>query len=330
MIEDEPPPRDRLALERFAAARLGKDVFDLSDVDAIRRRPDAARESPGARARATGSAWSGSTVPARRPCSGCSPASWRPDAAGCKRGRTVEIGAPDPGRGRARRGRRVLESVEQIAPARPSRHGGEASAPAARALRLHRDQLTTRIDDLSGGERRRLQCCGCCCRAQRAAPRRAHERPRHRHADRARGLPGLAGRDARRGLHDRYFLERVCDITYALLGDGSCVLCPAGSSSISRRGGRAGPPRRPGDRAGQGDVIAAEQRQAGRGSRPDRAAADQARRPGSTVPRSDGSGGERLRPARRRQAELNEATREHSALEDAWLERAEICLAMRR
>jgi len=28
--------------------------------------------------------------------------------------------------------------------------------------------------------------------------------------------------------HDRYFLERVCDVTYALRGDGSCVLLPGG------------------------------------------------------------------------------------------------------
>ena len=28
--------------------------------------------------------------------------------------------------------------------------------------------------------------------------------------------------------HDRYFLERVCDVSYALMGDGSCVLLPGG------------------------------------------------------------------------------------------------------
>ena len=28
--------------------------------------------------------------------------------------------------------------------------------------------------------------------------------------------------------HDRYFLERVCDVTYALRGDGRCVLLPGG------------------------------------------------------------------------------------------------------
>ena len=33
LIEDEPPPRDRLELQRFATQRLGKDVIDLEDVD---------------------------------------------------------------------------------------------------------------------------------------------------------------------------------------------------------------------------------------------------------------------------------------------------------
>ena len=32
LIADEPPPRDRLALEKFATARLGKQVYDLEDI----------------------------------------------------------------------------------------------------------------------------------------------------------------------------------------------------------------------------------------------------------------------------------------------------------
>ena len=36
LIEDEPPPRDRMSLERFAAARLGKDVIDVEDADLVR------------------------------------------------------------------------------------------------------------------------------------------------------------------------------------------------------------------------------------------------------------------------------------------------------
>ena len=36
LIDDEPPPRDRLELQRFAAQRLGKDVVDVEDVDLVR------------------------------------------------------------------------------------------------------------------------------------------------------------------------------------------------------------------------------------------------------------------------------------------------------
>ena len=42
LIDDEPPPRDRLELQRFATQRLGKDVIDVEDVDLVARRPDAA------------------------------------------------------------------------------------------------------------------------------------------------------------------------------------------------------------------------------------------------------------------------------------------------
>src|SRR5690606_34051645 len=36
LIEDVPPPRDRLELQRFATQRLGKDVIDVEDVDLSR------------------------------------------------------------------------------------------------------------------------------------------------------------------------------------------------------------------------------------------------------------------------------------------------------
>ena len=36
LIEDVPPPRDRLELQRFATQRLGKDVIDVEDVDLVR------------------------------------------------------------------------------------------------------------------------------------------------------------------------------------------------------------------------------------------------------------------------------------------------------
>ena len=36
LIEDVPPPRDRLELQKFATQRLGKDVIDVEDVDLLR------------------------------------------------------------------------------------------------------------------------------------------------------------------------------------------------------------------------------------------------------------------------------------------------------
>src|SRR5204862_1466466 len=39
LIEDVPPPRDRLELQRFATQRLGKDVIDVEDVDLRRGTP---------------------------------------------------------------------------------------------------------------------------------------------------------------------------------------------------------------------------------------------------------------------------------------------------
>src|SRR6478735_7382470 len=36
LIEDVPPPRDRLELQRFATQRLGKDVIDMEDADLVR------------------------------------------------------------------------------------------------------------------------------------------------------------------------------------------------------------------------------------------------------------------------------------------------------
>ena len=43
--------------------------------------------------------------------------------------------------------------------------------------------------------------------------------------------------------HDRYVLERTCDVTYALMGDGSCVLLPGGVEQYleGRRAAEAAP-----------------------------------------------------------------------------------------
>ena len=56
LIADEPEPRDRVELLRFATARLGDKVLDAEDVSRRVRRPRGpARASPGGWARATAS-----------------------------------------------------------------------------------------------------------------------------------------------------------------------------------------------------------------------------------------------------------------------------------
>ena len=73
LIEDVPPPRDRLELQKFATQRLGKDVIDVEGVDLSRGGAAApAGRHLAARAGATGSASSGSTALARPRCCRCS------------------------------------------------------------------------------------------------------------------------------------------------------------------------------------------------------------------------------------------------------------------
>ena len=91
------------------------------------------------------------------------------------------------------------------------------------------NKLTTRLDDLSGGERRRLQLL----RLLLAEPNvLLLDEPTNDLdidtlnvvEDYLDGWPGTLIVVS----HDRYFLERVCDVTYALMGDGTCVLLPGG------------------------------------------------------------------------------------------------------
>ena len=91
------------------------------------------------------------------------------------------------------------------------------------------DKLTTRLSDLSGGERRRLQFL----RLLLSEPNvlLLDEPTNDLDIDTLTVIEDYL--DTWPGTllvvsHDRYFLERVCDVTYALMGDGTCVLLPGG------------------------------------------------------------------------------------------------------
>ena len=146
-----------------------------------------------------------------------------------KRGRRW-ASATSPRRSTSCRGERVLDSVNRVRRVDPTGTGQEASASSLlEDFGFTGDRLTTRIGELSGGERRRLQLL----RMLLAEPNvlLLDEPTNDLDIDTLTVVEDYL--DSWPGTlivvsHDRYFLERVCDVTYALLGDGRCVLLPGG------------------------------------------------------------------------------------------------------
>ena len=230
LIADEPEPRDRLQLQRFAIARLGKDVFDLDRVSVRlggRMLLDVLSWSigPGMRIGIVGVNGSGKTTVLRLLHGDVAPDSGR-----IKRGKTLRIGYLSQDVTELRGTERVLESVDQLRRQARLASGAEASAGSLlEDFGFTGDRLTTRLDDLSGGERRRLQMLRILLDEPNVL---LLDEPTNDldidtltvFEDYLDSWPGTLLVAS----HDRYFLERVCDVSYALLGDGSCVLLPGG------------------------------------------------------------------------------------------------------
>jgi ATPase subunit of ABC transporter with duplicated ATPase domains len=230
LIADEPEPRDRLQLQRFATARLGKDVFDLDKVSVALGGRMLLRNlswsvGPGMRIGVIGVNGSGKTTLLRLLTGDLTP-----DSGSVKRGKTLRIGYLRQGLDDLRGSDRVLQTIDRV-----RRHARLATGAEASASSLLEDfgfsggRLNVRLDDLSGGERRRLQIL-----------RLLLEEPNFLLLDEPTNDLDIDTLtviedylDSWPGTllvvtHDRYFLERVCDVCYALLGDGSCVLLPGG------------------------------------------------------------------------------------------------------
>ena len=266
LIADEPPPRDRLELQQLATRRLGKDVFDLNRVnltlsDAPPRvllRDLSWSIGPGQRIGLVGVNGSGKTTLLRLLLG-----EQAPDTGTVKRGRTLQIGYLSQTVAELRGPERVLESVEQIRRQTRLATGREAGASGLlEDFGFTGERLTTAVDDLSGGERRRLQFL----RLLLAEPNvlLLDEPTNDLDIDTLTVLEDYL--DSWPGTllvvtHDRYFLERTCDVTYALMGDGSCVLLPGGVDQyLARRraGETAETPTGPADRTPT-DAAAARQ-----------------------------------------------------------------------
>ena len=230
LIADEPPPRDSLVLQRFATTRLGKDVFDLHGVKLVlgdRPLLDGVNWSigPGARIGLAGVNGTGKTSVLRLLAG-----ELEPTEGTVKRGKTLRIGHLSQALADLPAGQRVLDVVEDRR--RLTRLAGGREISAATLLEdfgFTADMLTARVGDLSGGERRRLQFLRILLDEPNVL---LLDEPTNDLdidtltviEDYLDGWPGTLIVVT----HDRYFLERVCDVTYALTGGGRCELLPGG------------------------------------------------------------------------------------------------------
>jgi ATP-binding cassette subfamily F protein uup len=237
LIANEPPPRDRLALEKFATARLGKQVYDLEDITlapAVGIDPvlvdQTWRLGPGDRVGLLGPNGAGKTTILRLLSAahdGVLDTSAAPDvrAGGIRVGQTVAVGHLSQALNEIDPMERVLEALK-----RESEYVDLGKGRTLTAQQLLEnfgfvgDKLHTRLGDLSGGELRRLQLLRLLVGGPNVLL--LDEPTNDLDVEMLTVLEDLL--DTWPGTlivvsHDRYFLERTTDNVYGLLGDGKIL-----------------------------------------------------------------------------------------------------------
>jgi ATP-binding cassette subfamily F protein uup len=230
LIANEPEPRDSLALQRFATARLGKDVFDLHGVvlelgDRLLLDKLDWSIGPGVRIGLVGVNGTGKSSVLKLLVGELAPT-----AGTIKRGKTLKIGYLSQALAELDGTDRVLDAVESARRITELAGGREVStATLLEDFGFTGDKLTTRLTDLSGGERRRFQFLRLLLDEPNVL---LLDEPTNDLdidtltviEDYLDGWPGTLIVVT----HDRYFLERVADSTYALTGGGRCDMLPGG------------------------------------------------------------------------------------------------------
>ena len=236
LIADVPPPRDTVELVRMATSRLGKQVLDLEDVTLDFHRPDGTvnrilddvtwRLAPGERVGVVGVNGAGKTTLLNLLRGYLEPTSGR-----VRRGKTVQVAtlSQDTHELDALGDMRVVDAVDEVA------HvvivGGKEVTAAQMTERMGftRERAWTRVQEISGGERRRLQLM----RLLMSEPNvlLLDEPTNDLDIDTLASMEDLL--DTYPGTlvvvsHDRYLLERVTDHQVALLGDGTVRALPGG------------------------------------------------------------------------------------------------------
>jgi ATPase subunit of ABC transporter with duplicated ATPase domains len=231
LIADEPPPRDDVELMRFATTRLGKDVVDLLDAsvtlgDRLLLDRITWHLAPGERVGIVGVNGAGKST-LLRAIAGAVPLS----SGKRKQGVTVrlayltqEVRELEP-----YADWRVIEAIEDVRKYIGLGKKEISASQLAQRLGFTGGRQQTRVSDLSGGERRRLQLT-----------RLLMDEPNVLLLDEPTNdldietltsledvLDGWAG-TLLVVSHDRYLLERACDKQVALMGDGKIRELPGG------------------------------------------------------------------------------------------------------
>lgn len=241
LIADVPPPRDSVSLAAFAKKRLGRVVVELED--ATLATPDGRelvrdltwRLAPGERVGLVGVNGSGKTTLLRALAGDIEPVSGKRI-----QGQTVRIGWLRQELDDLPTDMRVLEAVQEIAMRITLGEGSKAlelsAGQLAERLGFSPARQRTPVRDLSGGERRRLQLT----RILMSEPNvlLLDEPTNDLDIDTLQQLEDLLDNWAGTLVvisHDRYLVERICDTTWALFGDGALTNLPGGIAQYLRR-----------------------------------------------------------------------------------------------
>ena len=229
LIADVPEPRDAVSLRRLATARLGKQVYELKGVSVraggrlLLDRVDWL-VGPGDRVGIVGANGAGKSTLLRLLAGDRTP-----DEGSVTTGSTVRPAFLSQELAELPETVRVLEAVEEVA--RRVMFGDKeiSASQLAEVFGFTDRRLWTPVSDLSGGERRRLQLL----RLLAGEPNvlLLDEPTNDLDIDTLASLEDLL--DTWPGTmviasHDRYLVERVCDVVYGMYGDGRLTHLPGG------------------------------------------------------------------------------------------------------
>ena len=237
LIADVPAPRDTVELMAFSKQRQGKVVIELED--AYIATPDGRdlvrdltwRLAPGERIGLVGVNGSGKTTLLRVLAGEYALGTGRRIE-----GKTVRLGWLRQELDDLDPAMRLLDAVESVASYVQFGKKELSASQLAERLGFSAKRQRTPVGDLSGGERRRLQLT----RVLMAEPNvlLLDEPTNDLDIDTLQELESLL--DSWPGTlvvisHDRYLIERICDSTWALFGDGYLTNLPGGIDEYLRR-----------------------------------------------------------------------------------------------